>query len=423
MQKVKNILNEIKNTNSRIEKENILYKNKDNILLKEILCFVFSPYVLTGLSKKKISKMLQLPKEESTLSIVEVMDYLKTHNSGRDEDIRLVQHFIKSQPETMQEFYTKVVTKDIKAGITADTINKVYGEDFIKTFDVMLAKKYEDHKHKIKGDFVITKKLDGNRLICIKENGIVKSFTRQGNQYNGLEEIESDIVSIMYDNIVFDGELIADTKGNTLDIYAETTSKARKKDKNKTGLLFHIFDMLPLEDFQYGKSDTNCIDRKMRLSDFFNNFDLPHCREVEPLYIGSDLSQIDKCLSYAQEQGWEGIMVNMDTPYVNKRTDTLLKVKVMSTCDLKVIGFEEGINKYKGMLGSLIVDYKGFSLGVGSGFTDVERKYIWSNKEIYLGRVVEVQYFEESKNQQGELSLRFPVFKGVRELGKEVSYN
>jgi len=145
------------------------------------------------------------------------MDYLQSHNSGRDEDIMLVQHFIQSQPEGLRDLYTKIVSKDLTLGLTDGTLNKVYG-DFIPVFDVMLAKKFEEHQHKIKGNFVITEKLDGNRCVIIKDNGIVKSFTRQGKQYEGLEEIEQDIWGLAQDNIVFDGELIADIQGSTIEI-------------------------------------------------------------------------------------------------------------------------------------------------------------------------------------------------------------
>lgn len=116
-------------------------------------------------------------------------------------------------------------------------------------------------------------------------------------------------------------------------------------------------------------------------------------------------------------------MLNLDKPYVCKRTDYILKVKVMSTCDLKVVGFEEGTGKNQGKLGALIVDYKGFLCGVGSGFTDYDRDYIWNHKEEYLNKIVEVQYFEESKNQDGGISLRFPVFKKIRYDKIEPSYN
>lgn len=421
MQEVLNIINQIAKTSSRNDKEAILKKHQNNQLLKDVFYFVFNPYILTGLSTKKIYKKA---KEHGSVyyNFDEIKNYILKHNTGTDYDIATVQNFISNQPEELCDFYFEVFTKSLKIGITADTLNKVYG-DFIPVFDVQLAKKFEDHKHKIKGNFVITEKLDGNRIVVIKDHGVVKSFTRQGNQYEGLEEIESDIANLPYDDIIFDGELIADTQGSTHEIYTETTSKARSKGSNKTGLLFHIFDMLPLKEFQKGKSSDNCIERKRKIADIFSNYPLPHCKEVKPLYIGNDLFKIEELMQYAMEQEWEGLMVNLDTPYVCKRTDTILKVKVMSTCDLRIIGFEEGTGRNEGRLGALIVDYKGCSCGVGSGFTDFDREYIWNHKDEYLGKIVEIQYFEESKNQDGGISLRFPIYKQLRDDKTEPSYD
>ena len=421
MQEILKIINQIASTSSRNDKEAILKQHKNNNQLKDMFYFVFNPYILTGLSTKKINKKT---KEKGTTyyNFDEVKNYILKHNTGTDYDIATVQNFISNQPEELHNFYVKVFTKDLKIGVTADTLNKVYG-DFIPVFSVMLAKKFEEHKHKIKGNFVITKKLDGNRLVVIKDDGIVKSFTRQGNQYEGLEEIESDIRNLPYDNIVFDGELIADTEGSTHEVYTETTSKARSKGSNKTGLIFHIFDVLSLKGFQKGLSEENCINRKHFLSTIFTDHNLPHCKEVIPMYIGNDLAQVVPLINYAEEQGWEGLMLNMDTPYVCKRTDTILKIKNMNTCDLKVIGFEEGTGRNEGRLGALIVDYKGFDCGVGSGFSDTDREYIWNHKDEYFGKIVEVQYFEESKNQDGGISLRFPVFKKLRSDKSKPSYN
>jgi DNA ligase-1 len=420
--KAKEIIEKIANTSSRTEKENLLKEYKNEGLFKDILHFVFNPYILTGISKKKIEKKFIIT-PNTEITIEDIIEYLSTNNTGRDNDIQFVQSFIYGQPKEMQDIYKKIITKDLPIGIGADSINKIYGNGFIPTFDVMLAKKFDEHKEKIKGNFVITKKLDGNRIVLVKDKGIIKSFTRQGNQYEGLEEIESDFTDILLDNIVFDGELIADTEGSTHEIYAETTSKARSKGSNKTGLLFHIFDVLSLGEFQSGQSILNSVDRKNMLSQIFKDNDLPHCREVKPLYIGNDFKQIDILLKYALEQGWEGLMVNLDRPYVCKRTDSILKVKVMSTCDLRVIGFEEGSGRNESKLGALLVNYKGYSVGVGSGFTDADRDYIWQNQDKYLGKIVEIQYFEESKNQDGGISLRFPVFLKLRNDKTEESYN
>ena len=109
-------------------------------------------------------------------------------------------------------------------------------------------------------------------------------------------------------------------------------------------------------------------------------------------------------------------------PYEFKRSKVLQKLKVMSTCDLRVIGFEEGDGKLKGTLGKIICNYKGFDLGVGSGFSEAMRDEVWNNQDKYLGKISEIQYFEETNNDEGGLSLRFPVFKQWRFDKEEESY-
>ena len=428
MEKVLEIVKQLQGTSGRNDKENILKKAESNELFKKVMYFVFNDYIVTGISKKKISKKLKLPTEPSTLSIIEVMDYLQSHNSGRDEDIALVQHFIQSQPEHLRELYTKIVTKDLSIGVTSETLNKVYGNGFIPEFSVMLAKKFEEHSHKIKGNFVVTEKIDGNRCVVIKDNGVVKSFTRQGKQYEGLEEIESDIINLLEDNMVFDGELIADIQGSTIEVYAETTSKARSKGSNKTGLIYHIFDMLPLDDFQKGQSKVNCVIRKKYLSAVFGNNDLPHCREVKPLYIGSDLSEVEKWMVYASKQEWEGLMVNLDKPYICKRSDCILKIKVFNDADVRCLEVLEGTGKNVGKLGSITIQFehegKPYECNCGSGFSDEEREAYWGQPELIIGKIVTVGYFEVSKNASGEYGLRFPTWKSIIRHDKtEISMN
>ena len=117
-------------------------------------------------------------------------------------------------------------------------------------------------------------------------------------------------------------------------------------------------------------------------------------------------------------------MVNLaDAPYECKRTKNILKVKKMQSADLKIIGFEEGDGRLKDTLGKVVVSYKGNKVGVGSGFRDDERSYIWTNQDKLMGKIIEVQYFEESKNSKtNEYSLRFPVFKTIRHDKTEPSY-
>ena len=420
MLEVKRIIDSIANTPSRNEKEAILKEHKDNMLLREVLYFVYNPYIITGLSDKKIKKEVAI---RGFKVIDSLIDYLKENNTGSDLDIASVQFFIGQQLEELQELYTQMAIKNLKIGITSNTINKVFGKGFIPEFNLMLANKYADHEHKI-DEFIITEKLDGIRGAIIKENGNISIFSRQGQPIEGLTDIESE-VELLPDNMVYDGELLLknDLSLNSADLYRATVKEVRK-DGIKKDVEFHVFDIIPLNEFKKGKSTKGCLDRKRELSNLLKEIKPQWLKLVPMLYVGNDKDVIYKMLDMVEKEDKEGVMVNsIDGKYECKRSSGLLKVKTMQSVDLLIVGFEEGTNKYEGKLGRINIEYKGNIVGVGSGFTDEDRVEIWNNQDKYLGRVCEVQYFEETKNQNNDkLSLRFPVFKGVRGIGKEVSY-
>ena len=78
MLEVKRVIDEIASTSSRNEKEAILKSNSHNQLLKEVLYFIYSPYIQTGLSAKKIKKKVSI---RGFNVIDNLMDYLKENNT------------------------------------------------------------------------------------------------------------------------------------------------------------------------------------------------------------------------------------------------------------------------------------------------------------------------------------------------------
>ena len=72
---------------------------------------------------------------------------------------------------------------------------------------------------------------------------------------------------------------------------------------------------------------------------------------------------------------------------------------------------KEGKEYEETMLSSIIIHHKGNSVGVGSGFTVDQRQEFYKNPKKILGKIATIQYFEETKNQNGGISLRFPTFK------------
>ena len=411
----------IKNEGSTKKKQELLKDMMSNKAFARVLYFAFNDYIVTGLSSKKINKKLDYKtKNEFGNDITTLMWYLLENNTGKDVDIAIVQAFIEDNLEH-KDFIVDLVTKNIKVGITATTINKVR-PNFIPEFGVQLANSY-DMKYVDGKDFIITLKLDGSRMIAIKENDEVKFFSRQGKEITELVEIEEEFKE--FPNGVYDGELLAigefeDSKSQ----FKETMKRSRIKGE-KTGLKFMIYDFISdIDDFKNGKDETKCIDRKNNVRDIINVFGKSEfIQYLEPLYVGSDIKRITMHSDLVIKQGQEGIMINLcESPYETKRVNHLLKVKEFHTLDLRVIDKKEGTNRNKGKLGALVVDYKGFEVSVGSGYTDTLREELWNDEDI-IGRVIEISYFEETCDKDGNLSLRFPVFIRVREEGKEVSYS
>lgn len=415
LKEVKEIFDEIANTSGKKSKETIIKQNADNELFLECLKFLLDSNITTGLSKKKINKKVKVY-ENTCDDIRDMFIYLSLHNSGMDINIGVVQGYINSLDEDIQDFVRGLFTKSLKIGADAKTVNKVI-PGLISTFEIMLGSKADLNKLP-KGDKFVTEKHDGCRCFTQIRNGKIIMKSRQNKIFEGLIDIENSIKELGLNNICIDGELLA-IDSNYENVYKDTMKIVSTKEKEKHGIKYMIFDILPIDEFDNKKGVFKYSERRKILDNIKQNEFI----SITPvLYHGTDNDKVLEVLSICRGNGAEGAMINLDKPYEFKRSKTLLKLKVMNSCDLKIIGFEEGDGKYKGVLGNLICDYKGCQLGVGSGFDDKQREQIWNNQEEYLNRIAEIQYFEETYNDKGGLSLRFPVFKCIRELGKEVSY-
>jgi DNA ligase-1 len=72
---------------------------------------------------------------------------------------------------------------------------------------------------------------------------------------------------------------------------------------------------------------------------------------------------------------------------------------------------KDGAEHEETMLSCVMIQHKDYIVRVGSGFTIEQRQEFYKNPKKILGKIITVQYFEETKNQDGGISLRFPTFK------------
>lgn len=413
--------------------------------LKEILKFIYNPYCKTGISDAKLTKVIEaMPYKERAIYGPEWHDaikYFSTHQTGSDADLTFAERFI---------WYTKcrygddamrlacaIVTQNLKIGVTATSLNKVYGASFIPKTGCMLGTLFDDvPSSRINWPCIVTEKLDGIRRILVKENGVCRFYSRSGHIDEGLVEIERE-AAYLPDNFVYDGELLA--IGNFKDCIAQrqaTNSIANCKG-TKTGLTFNVFDMIPVEDFYSGKCVTFASNRKLRLgatlmdvsishldANWFNliqafgvHEDLDFIRPVNILGVVNSIEEVTPIVENIWARGGEGVMLNTATgPYELKRSKNLLKVKHTEEHRLRVVNMVEGTGKYEDSLGAIVVMYtdkdgNSSYLGVGSGFTDEQRQEIWNNPGKYVGRFAEIECFGESINAAGTKSLNCPIFK------------
>ena len=419
LDKVEAFANQIIASNSRLYKLEILENLKNDADLRYFLDFLFNPYITTGLSKKKLTRDVSANSQDYFETAIELLDYLKEHNTGRDEDIAKVRYFeivnLNSNKELIQ-LLRSIISKDLPLGIDTKTINKVI-PGLIPEFNVQLSNKYFDKPEVVEGkEFSITTKIDGSRIVAMKDNGQVIFWTRQGQKYEGLVDLETELKNVSDDNFVLDGEIVAinTDKENT---YKNTMKLSRTKDLEKHGLKMLVFDYMPIANFKAQRCPIAYHSRRAMLSALFDLNELKFFEKLPILYKGTDTSKVTEILDEQVAKGEEGIMINIwDAPYEFKRTNNLLKVKKFQDTEVEIIGFEEGTNKLAGTLGAFVCKYKDNEVRVGSGLTDEDRAYFWANRDKFLGKFITVKYFETSiDSKTGLESLRFPIYLRVRE--------
>lgn len=408
----------LQNTQGAKAKHDFLLQHKDNENFCRLLWNACHPRRTYKVSEATLDK--EWPETrccfDADNTIFDWCEYLSRCLSLTDDDVASVATWLKDIPANWErELYRQILAKTLRLGVTHKSINKAIPGLFPE-WNVQQAYPIEKYPLKEGEWFAVTEKLNGVR--CTYHRG--QLIARSGEVFSGLEHIRRELEE--HPGWVFDGELTLKDKSGLTD--NEAFRKATgiiNSDGDKTDICFTVFDIVDVGDFDSGDFNDRYSFRRRLMDKLEIKSD--HVRVLPCLYQGTDQTVIDLLLACAVDADKEGLMVNRDTPYLKTRNPGILKVKRFYTMDLPIIRVEEGTGKYKGVMGSLVVDYKGNEVGVGTGFTDEQRDWFWAHRDELPGALVEVKYKEISKNKQsGAESLQFPVFVGLRTDKTEVSY-
>jgi DNA ligase-1 len=406
------------------EKQIVIAKFKDDELFKEVVQFVYSPYFTTGIAKKKMQKDLGAEPYGYTQTILQMFEHVKKNNSGSDTIVRTVQCWILNQPPETHQFLREVFTQDMQIGATSSTFNKVIGENFIKEHNIQLAKTYADDRDKFTtGEYCINLKIDGYRAtIKSHEDGTIEILSKGGLPFEGLSELTEQLKQLP-DGWVYDGELLWNDFSMKSDDQFRKTGSALKKKGEKTNIMFMLFDLLPISEFETGESKLTYRHRLAEMRYLMSRIDHLNLIQLVPIYyIGDDHSQIAKYMKVVEDKGYEGLMLNdLNSTYKGERHVGIMKVKQFRTADLRITGYRE--YKHPNNLGAFKVDFHGNEAWIGGGYSKPQRAEFWANREDYIGKIIEVEYFQESNNQNGGEGIRHGNFVRVRWDKNDVSYN
>ena len=433
----------------KLEYLNELLKDKN---FKDIFMKIYDREFKCGVnvSKKEMKKLLENTSAGDKCDytrILQALDKLLSIRQGlRKEAIRKSTHRF-----TKHELYLllAIVRKDL--GIGYKQACKLVNNKELKYYPIMLAHKFtslESIKNHVNDRVLLDKryihiqpKLDGMRLLYIPKDRVFVTRNQDVLNINSNPNLRYVIDSvdkigewiskygIDIEDFVLDGEVFA---GNWNDTMTIVNTKNPLDDEFVRKLNYYVFDLIPYYDFINFNFDTGIVTEEIFDSRYNtimqyiggvrNNKELSNNRNVKfikSVIIDKDKLDINTLNSYMDllvgKYNFEGAMIKFgDEYYYEGRKLAWLKLKPENELDAVIIDILEGDGRFANTCGALlcksIINNKEITFKVGSGLTDELRDKIWQERDKLIGKIVEINYQELTKDNIP----RFPIFKRFR---------
>ena len=411
---LKDILNELNESNSSNYKLDILKKYKDNSELKKLLELTYNRNKYNfNVSKNCIIKdnpsILESNGSKTVDELLSALEILGEGTIRGNEAHQFVCNHLKCLDNDNKEIFLNVLGRDLKIGLNVKSINKVFKNLIPKPNYMRCAVLSEKTLKKINFPAFIQLKMDGTYREIHVADGQVSGKTRSGEEYFNpvlFKEMEN------FPNGFYTGEL-------TIEGESRFTGNGLINSLNPPyeKITFTVWDYLTDEDY-LEKSKTPYYSRFESLSDIIEK----HESNRVKLVPNHEVNSIDEALKYVSdwmEQGLEGgVLKDKNNVFKNGTSGTQLKIKLKVDAEMRITGFTDGTigTKREGKIGAIqFSNDEGTIKGQRSGFSDEELDLFTKNKDNLIGRIISVEFNDIVKSENNDYyALSHPRFIEIR---------
>lgn len=437
--KIHEIFTQISNAPGMIEKKEIFQRN-NNDTINQIFLDCYDSNKKYGIHKFNLDDVnldFQYTIDNDYDKFHKILKKLASRELSGNAAVEEVERLLNRFEIHDRHILKSILDKKLTIGLSYTTFTKLTGMRQSNDFQVTLATHLEHVKNMniLDGTWFASRKCDGIRVIAKidkkKEKVTVEFISRQGKPIETLDNVKESLVWLVRNESC--GIYYADGEGCVVDENGDEDFQSILKEikrKNWTIMnpCYQLFDFVTEDEFFGKKKSADFQTRYDHLQKMIEGNPFKTIKVLKQEIIHSQ-EDFNRWSQYVIDGNWEGFMLRKNEEFKTGRIKTLLKVKKFFDAEYEVKDIEigemttaepgKGNVKYTGVK-ALVIEHKGCEVHVGSGLTKEQRKEWYADPQKIIGKTITVKYFEETKNQDGSYSLRFPILKAVYENGRSV---
>lgn len=415
------ILHNLKTVSGSIAKTNILRTQADTFD-KKMFQYAYNPDYTYGLKYNYISwEGVRQPHQMDFILLDKLRTREITGNAAREA--------VHAHCQEYGDLVKLICNKDLDCGVTATTLNNVFGKGFIPIFMVQLA--IEVPIEKISLPMIGQLKYNGVRVVAHISRDNVRFITRNGKtfEFPKLKELLSQGYKCYDKEVILDGELTYDDSKDTnhtgISGVVNSAIRGTPIKDIRNNIVFNVFDFLEASDFFSQVCKDKYSLRFTRLENFitclWGEMDIEDTKHIQVAksWIFNSHDDIQDKFNEVLLEGYEGLICKSHNHlYTYRRTDDWIKLKDTKSADMHCIAANagDGTSKYADQIGSLtcigVVEGRNVKVNVGSGLSDTDRE---KPSTDFVGHIVEIHYNDVIRDKKtGDWSLFLPRFITVR---------